>query len=714
MALSRILIPIVVALPATLFIWQSPAATTQESSVPAAKPTFVSSETCKSCHAERHETWLKTAHAYSLREPSPEVVAGRFDGKSVETRYFTATPFLRDGGFWIRVDAKDTRPSGEFKISRVIGRTFEQAYLFTGPKGEWRVLPLCWSLERKQWDLTHRVLDDISGGVSAGDDYDTRQKIFNDGCGQCHATQYDIGYNTQADSYASKMLEGAVACESCHGPGSAHVAWHQQKRQDTAVYRPPARLLHPKKDLDAKGVLESCGRCHYKHIWRYAIDEDPRVGFNDIAISQNHDSLGFFADGRLSGLNYNGSTQSQSACYLKGGMSCLSCHQMHGGKRWAMRWEENDDAQCAQCHAKLVASPQPHTHHKEVRCVDCHMPKFLTGVLHTMRDHAMRSPEPEVTERFQAANAPNACNNCHQDRSVTWMRDWKEKWWKPTSSRMVENVGMVVALRQRKRVETRRLTSTAENPANDLFFRLTAMRKLAELPEEAGLASLRRLLADPHEEIRQLACAGIAEQPHSEAAAVLLKLLDDPVRTVRVEAAYALVRCGWRGVTPAFERAYLDAVKMLERQKTFDDILERLVPLADACGRQREMAEYLSPLFRNPNRPRTMGDLLHRRGRALAEDGNHAGAMDLYGQAADQYLRTAGGSAQTLPDMLFVDHAASLFALGRRQEAASDWQQLLNQAPRGGVPYLIASARLAALSEYPQSRPRPSKPRPSV
>ena len=208
-------------------------------------------------------------------------------------------------------------------------------------------------------------------------------------------------------------------------------------------------------------------------------------------------------------------------------------------------------------------------------------------------------------------------------------------------------------------------------------------------------ASLRRLLSDPHEEVRQLACAGIAEQPHPEAAAALFKLLEDPVRTVRVEAAYALVRCGWRGSTPAFERVYSDAVKMLERQKTFDDILERLVPLADASGKNREMAEHLAPLFRNPNRPRTMGDLLQRRGRVLAEEGNHAGALDFYGQAVDQYFRTSG---QTLPDLLYIDHAASLHALGRSQEASSDWQQLLTQARPGSVPQLIASARLASLT----------------
>ena len=100
MAFNRILILLIVGLPATLFIWLSNQSASQNTLVPQSKPTFVSSETCKSCHTDRHETWLKTAHAYSLREPSVEVVAGRFDGKPVETRYFTATPFRRDGGFW--------------------------------------------------------------------------------------------------------------------------------------------------------------------------------------------------------------------------------------------------------------------------------------------------------------------------------------------------------------------------------------------------------------------------------------------------------------------------------------------------------------------------------------------------------------------------------------------------------------------------------------
>ena len=50
----------------------------------AAAPAFVGSEVCKKCHEYRHETWLKTAHAYSLRKATPEHVKGRFDGRVVE------------------------------------------------------------------------------------------------------------------------------------------------------------------------------------------------------------------------------------------------------------------------------------------------------------------------------------------------------------------------------------------------------------------------------------------------------------------------------------------------------------------------------------------------------------------------------------------------------------------------------------------------------
>jgi len=661
--------------------------------VPPVKVGFVGSAVCGTCHPERHETWLSTAHAHSLLAASADSVRGLFDSRPIETLHFKATPYRRDDGFWIKVESKDHRPSGDHRISRVVGNTFGQSYLFTGPRGEWRILPLSWNLERGRWDLSHQVMAEINGDHdSFPDTYDTRDKIFNDGCGQCHATHYDIGYNARDESYASRFVEGAVSCESCHGPGSIHVAWHRARRGRGTGYDVPARLLQPAKDLDARGILASCGRCHYKHDWRYAIDDDPRVPFSEIAISRNHDGLGFFADGRLSGLNYHGSTQSQSACF-RGGMSCLSCHLMHGGKPRALKWEETADAQCGQCHAQLVSAPKGHTHHKELGCVECHMPKLVTGVLHFMRDHSVGNPEPELTERFGKENVPNACGACHDKESASWAREWKDKWWSPAPGKLVENVATVVDLRKGGEVESSRLVAMAEDQSSRLFFRLTAIRQLAPQHDAESRNCLRRLLSDRNEEVRQLASVGIGDDPHPEAAQGLLPLLNDSCRTVRVEAAFALARCGWRGKDPAFEAAYTDALKMLERQRGFDEILERLAILADASERPAEMMSYLSGFSGRNTVIQSAGELLRRYARLLIEQNDFQRALEFCNQALSFYGNSSKVMNPAERDLLELDFADALAALGRGEEATSHWQRLSLAECRDSIPCLISAAR---------------------
>jgi tetratricopeptide (TPR) repeat protein len=658
-----------------------------------AKADFVGSRVCATCHPERLQTWLKTAHAHSLQEASLASVQGRFDGQLIETAYFRAVPYRREESFWIKVEARDGRPSGDHRISRVVGNTFGQSYLFTGPRGEWRILPLSWNLERSQWDLSERVMSEINGDPhSFPDNYDTREKIFNDGCGQCHATRFDIGYDARTDSYDSRFVEGAVSCESCHGPGSIHVEWHRAKLGDSASYAASARLLHPAKDLDARGILDSCGRCHYKHDWRYAIDDDPRVPFRDIAISRNHDGLGFFADGRLSGLNYHGSTQSQSACF-QGGMSCLSCHEMHGGRPRALKWEETADVQCGQCHARLVSDAKAHSHHKELGCVECHMPKLIPGVLHFMRDHSVGSPEPELTERYGKENVPNACGACHQNKSATWAREWKDKWWGPAPKKEVQNVGTVVDLRRDMKVDSVKLATMAEDQSSRLFFRSTAIRRLARQHDAESRSCLLRLLSDRNEEVRQLASAGIAEDPFPEAAKALLALLSDSCRTVRVEAAFALARCGWRGKIPTFEAAYADALKMLERQRGFDEILERLVVLADASERSAEMMRYLSSFSGRNTAIQSAGELLRRYARLLIEQHDSERALEFCNQALSFYTQRSAVMRPAERDLLELDFADALAGLGRRGEAEIHWERLSMAASQGSIPWLISGVR---------------------
>jgi len=660
---------------------------------------FVGSETCKECHPKKHRSWLTTAHAYSLREATPKTVAGRFDGKPIDSKFFRATPYRQGDDYYIRIEAKDKRPSGDHKVTRIVGRSFEQAYLMTGARGDWRVLPLCWSIERQEWDLTHETLADLLGGAPEFPaEYDSRQTLFNDGCGQCHATNYDVGHDIVTGEYRSSMLEGAVACESCHGPGSVHSKWHEGEFADGLAYEAPARLVQPLEDLDAKQVLDSCGRCHYIHEWRFAIGDDPLVGHHDIAVSRNFDRPGFFADGRLAGLNYHGSTQSQSACFLKGSMSCLHCHAMHGRRRFAMRYEGRDDAQCTQCHETSRYSGKAHSHHEkkdDVACVDCHMPKFLDGVLHFVRDHSIRSPEPELTERYGADQSPNACNGCHKEKSAAWAREQKEQQYKkPAPRRLVSDVGLVVALRRDPAsVKTARLVAALKRGESPIFVRLTALDRLGDRSDPVARAAVREALTMGNVEIEQRACERLGRRPDPAAAAALLVLVGHKARTVRVAAAYALARTGWRSKSPAMERALEDSRGLIRRQKQVAPALQRIAMIADAVGDAALFEKSYKDALRlarwpADGWPNEAIDLLHRFARRTAESGDHKKALELY-------ARVREFAGERWPPVLYIDSADSIAALGERARAEGIWKRVMRDYKPKHLLHTIAAARLA-------------------
>ncbi len=93
---------------------------------PSAMGTFVSSESCRRCHEPQFATWRGTAHADSLRDPSEDVIVGRFDGTPVDYHFYTATPYRKDGDWYMRIEGKDGRPPGDHKVAQVVGKIFEQ------------------------------------------------------------------------------------------------------------------------------------------------------------------------------------------------------------------------------------------------------------------------------------------------------------------------------------------------------------------------------------------------------------------------------------------------------------------------------------------------------------------------------------------------------------------------------------------------------------
>jgi len=147
-------------------------------------------------------------------------------------------------------------------------------------------------------------------------------------CFQCHST----GPLKLKDDFAIEPFETGVQCESCHGAGSEHAA------------TPNKRLRNPAKMAGAE-MNEMCGACH-RQPPKSAYETDWNDPWN-----VRHQPVYF----------------SQSACFLKGKLTCSACHAAH---QPVSRKAAGYDAVCASCHKQ----PRHRAIIAGKSCSGCHMP----------------------------------------------------------------------------------------------------------------------------------------------------------------------------------------------------------------------------------------------------------------------------------------------------------------------------------------------------
>jgi predicted CXXCH cytochrome family protein len=230
-------------------------------------------------------------------------------------------------------------------------------------------------------------------------------------------------------------------------------------------YRDPARrygdharsgndalIVHPRR-LDKERAVSLCGQCHGQRLpldvaqlagWltrgpsfrsgeRLVDHARPLAADTPSPTERDPDlfRLRFWPDGtpRLTAYEYQGVVL--SPCYLKGEMTCESCHVMHGGDpRGMIEPRMRGDDACLQCHADIARDVRKHTKHDPQRsgsaCMDCHMPRMVYGILTIHRSHRIENPDPA---RDAEAGRPHACTMCHLDRSLVWSAQKMAEWW---------------------------------------------------------------------------------------------------------------------------------------------------------------------------------------------------------------------------------------------------------------------------------------------
>jgi predicted CXXCH cytochrome family protein len=407
------------------------------------------SQACAVCHPDQHASWRATYHRTMTQRADGEAVLAPFAGETLDWLGFRATMSRSaDGRPHVRVEPIDEAgvatgaPLLDVDVAMTVGSHRYQQYLArldrTAPGEVWR-LPVAWHLATRRWIPINAAFLEPEDARGDADAYLRHVSRWNDNCVLCHNTEPRPGLS-EGPAFSTRVGELGIACEACHGPAEAHLRRHADPfRRVLAGGAGDGSIAHPGRltPRDESGV---CGRCHGNRI---SADVDAVLRHGDgflpgtdlAAVSRPifRDSTvrgealfadRFWPDGtpRLSAYEYQ--ALQLSPCHQggrPGGLGCNDCHDMHGADpNMQVRAGREGAAACTGCHVpESLSTGAGHGGHGEaVTCQGCHMPRITYGLLEGMISHRIASPRPQAW--IGRHDQPDACTQCHVDRSRAW------------------------------------------------------------------------------------------------------------------------------------------------------------------------------------------------------------------------------------------------------------------------------------------------------
>ena len=522
----------------------------------AAPPAYVGAERCSQCHKEEAELWRRSDHALAMQKVSEATVLGDFHGAHFTKDGITSVFSAKDGKYVVRTEGPDGKLQ-DFGLAYTFGYSPLQQYLVPFPNGRLQSLALAWDSRAKEQG-GQRWFDLYPNQKVTHDDplhWTGRNQTWNYMCAECHSTNLRKNYNLATDSYSTSWSEINVSCESCHGPGSNHVAWATANKgsemggnpNGLAVHLKPARgswvleesnskTLHWKGQTRTQTELETCAPCHSR---RRPITNHYQPGqlFADSYVPSLLDSGVYYADGQILEEDYEYGSFLQSKMHRLG-VTCSDCHNPH-----SLRLPSTDlNSVCGGCHLPETFNTPKHHHHKAKSsgaiCANCHMPTRTYMVVDVRRDHSFRVPRPDLSVTYET---PNACTQCHKDQSASWAANSVAKWYGPNRRREAPFVGAIDAGRRGLAGTEKALVSLIADSSQPGIARATGLSLLSQYLTPASVSALQAGVSDSDPLVRMAAVRAMASIPSEQRLPLAVPLLTDPARSVRIEAARVLV-----------------------------------------------------------------------------------------------------------------------------------------------------------------------------
>ena len=298
--------------------------------------TFVGSEACKVCHNEKYNDWASTGHPYKFNVIVDD-----------------QPPVYPPEAFNFQAQWMDSLGDGTHDWSQIAGVIGGYGWKarFVGLDGH-----LVGTAGAISSDGVGHNQFNFYGGEDHGwvDYHPGDEKIYNYGCFKCHTTGGDLeGTWLEGVPGLGNFTEGGIGCESCHGPGSNHIASpsddnidkvYEFAHQDNAIGGLEIDGVVQTPNPDGDDINFLCGTCHNRD---YKAQINASGGF-----IKHHEQWDEFTHTEHYGE----------------GMTCLTCHDPHKRTIW-----DGDGIKmaCGTCHSDQVDITN---HGPGATCIDCHMP----------------------------------------------------------------------------------------------------------------------------------------------------------------------------------------------------------------------------------------------------------------------------------------------------------------------------------------------------
>ncbi|MCB2220145.1 MAG: tetratricopeptide repeat protein [Bacteroidetes bacterium] len=560
-------------------------------------PTYVGKKICIDCHKVQYELWEGSDHDLAMDYATDSSVLGNFKNVELTAQGKLHKFYKKDDKFYVYTDGADGTMQ-EFEIKYTFGYHPLQQYLVEFPGGRLQTLPLTWDTITKTWyHMADSVYADEDVNAMNWLHWTNQAQNWNGMCADCHSTNLQKNFDLNTNTYSTTWSEIDVSCEACHGPASEHIKWanlpEMARPQNTNT-----GLIVQTSNIDNRRYVDLCARCHTRRSALRDYDFDWSDLLDQMIPELVREPL-YFPDGQILEEDYVFGSFTQSRMYMEG-VQCNDCHDVHSGKR-----HQEGNILCVQCHRSDVYDTYEHHFHQYsgksnldvvdefgvkqpvgsgAQCINCHMPgRYYMGVDYR-RDHSFRVPRPDLSDKL---GTPNACTQCHANKSNQWAAGFMKKWY---GESIRPHYGLALAAGARMELDAfEKLRRLINDDLYPIIVRATALSILGENYPDSSASILKNNMKDVESLIRYTAVHHF-QITSLEGLDAVIPLLNDPVRAVRYEAAIRL------SIIPADQ---FPAKSKHSLEEALDEYKEAMEYSADFAASRHNLGNY----YRSRNNP---------------------------------------------------------------------------------------------------------------